>query len=276
MTHLRKHSQSAGFQAAVPALIYISLFFVIPVVAFLFVGISNGTSSLERALSSGLYLQVMWDTFVLGAIVTIVCLLLAYPVAYALTVLPKNWALFGFACLLLPFWTSLLVRTYAWMVLLGRNGIINQALLGTGIIEAPLPLLNNMTGVVIGMVHVLLPYMVFPLYGIMNRLDPAYLSAAEGLGALPHEVFLRIFLPLTLPGVLAGSILVFVLSIGFYITPALLGGGRVATIATLIEQQIREFLDWNFAAALSIVLLVATLSISVVLNRLLRGNLRWS
>ncbi|MEI5680832.1 ABC transporter permease [Mesorhizobium sp. CCNWLW179-1] len=162
------------------------------------------------------------------------------------------------------------------MVLLGRGGLVNQFLVGTGIASTPVALLNNMTGVVIGMVHVLLPYMVLPLYDVMKRVDPAYLTAAEGLGARNHQIFLRIYFPLTLPGVLAGSILVFVLSIGFYITPALLGGGRVATIAVLIEQQIREFLDWNFAAALSIVLLAATLIVSILLNRILRGNLRWS
>jgi len=144
------------------------------------------------------------------------------------------------------------------------------------VIAQPLPLLYNMTGVLIGMVHVLLPFMVFPIYSIMRRVDSGLLLAAEGLGATPWKIFQRIYLPLTLPGVLAGTTLVFVLSIGFYITPALLGGGRVLMIAVLIEKQVREFLDWGFASALSMVLLAAALLVYAAFRRLMRSDLRWS
>ncbi|WP_439360424.1 ABC transporter permease [Bradyrhizobium sp. DASA03007] len=212
------------------------------------------------------------DTLKIGIYVTALCVVLGYPLAYALTIMPPALAWLGFAFLLLPFWTSLLVRTYAWMVLLGRNGVVNNMLVSLGVIQSPLPFLNNMSGVLIGMVHVLLPYMVFPIYDVMKRIDISLISAAEGLGAPGWKIFCRVYFPLTLPGVLAGCVLVFVLSIGFYITPALLGGGRVATMALMIERQIREFLDWEFAAALSVVLVICALAVSVGLSRLLRGE----
>ena len=162
------------------------------------------------------------------------------------------------------------------MVILGRNGIINRTLLHTGIIDTPLALMNNITGVVIGMVHVLLPYMIFPLYAVMRRMDKGLALAAEGLGASGWQVFTKIYFPLTLPGVLAGVTLVYVLAIGFFITPALLGGGKVPMIAVLIEQQVHTFLNWGFASALSLVLLTATLAVYAVLRRVLRGNMQWT
>jgi ABC-type spermidine/putrescine transport system permease subunit I len=167
-------------------------------------------------------------------------------------------------------WTSVLVRTYAWMVLLGRNGVFNRWLIDAGIIADPLPLLHNFTGVLIGMVHVLLPYMVLPIYGAVRRLDPAVVAAAEGLGASNWRIFWRIHLPLTLNGIFAGSVLVFVLSLGFFITPALLGGGRVIMIAVLIEQEVRQTLNWPFAAALSAVLLAFTLAVYALAQRFTR------
>jgi ABC-type spermidine/putrescine transport system permease subunit I len=162
---------------------------------------------------------------------------------------------------LLPLWTSVLVRTYAWMVLLGRNGVFNRWLIDIGLITDPLPLLNNFAGVLIGMVHVLLPYMVLPIYGAVRRLDPALVAAAQGLGASNWRIFWRVYLPLTLPGIFAGATIVFVLSLGFFITPALLGGGKVMMLAVLIEQQIHQTLNWPFAAALSAVLLALTLGV---------------
>ena len=174
--------------------------------------------------------------------------------------------------MLLPLWTSVLVRTYAWMVLLGRNGVFNRWLIDGGIISDPLPLLHNFTGVLIGMVHVLLPYMVLPIYGAVRRLDPAIVAAAQGLGASNWRIFWRIYVPLTLNGIFAGSVLVFVLSLGFFITPALLGGGRVIMIAVLIEQQVRETLNWPFAAALSAVLLAFTFAVYALAQRFTRAE----
>lgn len=258
---------------AAPALAVLGLLFVWPLLRLLSMSVADGTlAQFEKAALDELYVTVLWDSLEIALAVTAICLVLAYPVSLWLAQAGRTGFVLGMFFLLLPFWTSVLVRTYAWMVLLGRSGVINRMLRDWGLIEAPLPLLHNLTGVLIGMVHVLLPYMVFPIYAALLRIDPDLKRAAEGLGAPAWRVFLRVTLPLSLPGVFAGCALVFVLSLGFFITPALLGGGRVIMIAMLIEQQVREFLDWPFAAALATVLLAATLAIYAALGRLTGGQ----
>jgi ABC-type spermidine/putrescine transport system permease subunit I len=158
------------------------------------------------------------------------------------------------------------------MALLGRNGVINRALLDLGLIDQPLPLLYNFGGVLVGMVHVLLPYMVFPIYTAMVRVDRTVVEAASGLGAGPWSIFRYIYLPLTLKGIFAGTALVFTLSLGAFVTPALLGGGRVIMIANLIEQQVSHFLNWPFASALSMILLSTAMAIYVALSRVTGGT----
>ena len=258
---------------ALPALILLLAFFLFPVVRMLGYSVEAGTLDwYAKALGEGLYLQVFWNTFEIALLVTGFCLLLGYPLGFLIATTTPIWATLGFIFVLLPLWTSVLVRTYAWMVLLGRNGIFNRWLLDAGIISDPLPLLHNFTGVLIGMVHVLLPYMVLPIYGAVRRLDPAIVAAAQGLGASTWRIFWRIHVPLTLNGIFAGSVLVFVLSLGFFITPALLGGGRVMMIAVLIEQQVRETLNWPFAAALSFVLLAFTFAVYALAQRFTRAE----
>jgi len=272
----RGRPDTVSLVLTLPPLIFLVALFAFPVARLLLLSVEGGSlDHYEKALLDGLYVRVFFDTFRLSALVTVCAVLLGYPVAYFLATARPTWATIGLVCVLLPFWTSLLVRTYAWMVLLGRNGPINKTLMDMGWIEEPLRLLHSEVGVLIGMVHVLMPYLVFPLYAVMRRIDHNLLSAAAGLGAPGWQIFLRVYLPLTLPGVAAGAILVFILSLGFFITPALLGGGRVIMIAVLIEQQVREFLNWGFAAALSAVLLVATLAISAALNRTTRGETTW-
>jgi ABC-type spermidine/putrescine transport system permease subunit I len=262
-----------GFFPALPALILLLAFFLFPVVRMLGYSVEAGTLDwYAKALGEGLYLQVFWNTFEIALLVTGFCLLLGYPLGFLIATTTPTWATLGFIFVLLPLWTSVLVRTYAWMVLLGRNGIFNRWLLDAGIISDPLPLLHNFTGVLIGMVHVLLPYMVLPIYGAVRRLDPAIVAAAQGLGASNWRIFWRIHVPLTLNGIFAGSVLVFVLSLGFFITPALLGGGRVMMIAVLIEQQVRETLNWPFAAALSFVLLAFTFAVYALAQRFTRAE----
>jgi len=268
-------SRLAGAWPAVPALILLFAFFLLPVVRMLGLSLEAGTLDwYAKALGEGLYLQVFWNTFQIALLVTLVCLLLGYPLGFLIATTTPGWATLGFIFVLLPLWTSVLVRTYAWMVLLGRNGVLNRWLIGAGIVDDPLPLLHNFTGVLIGMVHVLLPYMVLPIYGAVRRLDPAIVAAAEGLGASSARIFWRIYLPLTLNGIFAGCIIVFVLALGFFITPALLGGGRVMMIAVLIEQEIRQTLNWPFASALSAVLLAATLLIYALAQRSMRTELQ--
>jgi ABC-type spermidine/putrescine transport system permease subunit I len=258
----------SGVVRTLPALLLLFAFFLFPVARFLGFSIESGTLDwYAKALGEGLYLQVFLNTFEIAVIVTLCCLLLGYPVGFLIATTTPFWATIGFVFVLLPLWTSVLVRTYAWMVILGRNGIFNRLLLDAGVIADPLPLLHNFTGVLIGMVHVLLPYMILPIYGAVRRLDPSVVAAAEGLGASSWRIFWRIYVPLTMNGIFAGSVIVFVLSLGFFITPALLGGGRVMMIAVLIEQQVRETLNWQFAAALSFVLLAATLAVYALAQR---------
>jgi ABC-type spermidine/putrescine transport system permease subunit I len=262
----------SGIGPALPALLLLFVFFLFPVMRMLGFSVEGG--SLEwyaKALGEGLYLQVFLNTFEIAFWVTAICLLLGYPLGFLLATTTPGWATLGLIFVLLPLWTSVLVRTYAWMVLLGRNGVVNRLLLEGGAIADPLPLLNNFAGVLIGMVHVLLPYMVLPIYGAVRRVDPALVSAAEGLGASNARIFRRVYLPLTLPGVFAGAVIVFVLSLGFFITPALLGGGRVIMLAVIIEQQVHQTLNWPFAAALSAVLLAVTLAVYAVAQRVTRA-----
>lgn len=247
---------------ALPALLLFALFFGVPVARLMGLSVEHGSAEwYVRAFADPVYLDVFLLTLRIALAVTGITLLLGYPVAYLLATTTPGWRLVGFMLVLLPLWTSVLVRTYAWMVLLGRNGVVNKALVAWGIVERPVALLYNTTGVLIGMVHVLLPFMVLPLYGALRRLDPGLMQAASGLGAPGWRVLWRVVLPLTAGGIAAGTVLVFVLSLGFFITPALLGGGRVVTIGVLIQQQVAELLDWNFAAALSVLLLVASVAI---------------
>ena len=257
--------KTRGFLPALPALILLFAFFLFPVVRMLGFSLEAGTLDwYAKALGEQLYLRVFWNTFEIAVFVTAVCLLLGYPLGFLIATTTPGWATLGFIFVLLPLWTSVLVRTYAWMVLLGRNGVFNRWLIDVGAIADPLPLLHNLSGVLIGMVHVLLPYMVLPVYGAVRRLDPALVAAAQGLGASNWRIFWRIYLPLTLPGIFAGAVIVFVLSLGFYITPALLGGGKVMMVAVMIEQEVRQTLNWPFAAALSAVLLALTLGVYTV------------
>lgn len=252
----------------------LSLLFALPLGRLFALSFDGGSLEWYRkALTDGLYMTVLYRTFEIAGIVTACCLFLGYPVAFLLATTTPLWRAVGFACIMLPLWTSVLVRTYAWMVLLGRNGIINRLLVDSGLLQQPLSLLNTKMAVVLGMVHVMLPFVVLPIYSALTRIDPDLPQAARGLGASATSIVTTIYLPLTLRGIVAGVTLVFVVSLGFYITPALLGGGKVLMFAMVIEQQVREFLAWNFAGALSAILLVATLLVFWLLNQVANRRL---
>ena len=226
-----------------------------------FIG-EQGQPTLEnftRIWTEGAYVRIFVTTFEVAALVTGVCLLLGYPVAYCLAQLPRHWAGILMLCVLVPFWTSLLVRTYAWLVLLQRKGLINATLIDLGITDKAIPLVHNLTGTVIGMVHIMLPFLVLPLYASMRTIEPSYVRAAANLGASPTRAFWQIFFPLSLPGLIAGLVLTFILCIGFYITPALLAGGKVQMIAQRIENSVNLYPTWGPASALGVVLLLLTL-----------------
>lgn len=260
MPFVREHGGAIAL--SLPTVVFLLALFAVPVLQLMLLSVEAGTfEHYEKAFTDELYVTVLLNTFEIALLVTVISFFLAYPLAYFLIVAPPFWRAFGMFCLLMPFWTSILVRTYAWMAILGRRGIVNEALLSLGIIDTPMSLLYNTQSVLLGMVHVLMPYMVFPLYAVMRRVDPNLLQAAYGLGAPGWRAFLKVYFPMTMPGVLAGASLVFILSMGFFITPVLLGGGRVTMIAVLIEQYVTEFLAWEFAGALSMALLTFTLVI---------------
>jgi len=261
------------FLLLVPALILLLALFVYPIARLLVTSVyDQGVLTLqhyERIVQVDLYLRVMRTTFTIALQVTAICLLLGYPLAYFLSSVRVRTARLLLILVLIPFWTSILVRTYAWMVLLQRQGVINRWLIELGLIEEPLRMMYNRIGVLVGMVHVLLPFMVLPAFAVMRGIDRDLIRAAQNLGASPFQAFLRVFFPLSLPGVAAGSLLVFILALGFFITPALMGGRTDIMIAQLMEDQIRTQLNFPFAAALGTVLLAVTLVIFAVYNRLL-------
>ncbi|MBW2058427.1 MAG: ABC transporter permease [Deltaproteobacteria bacterium] len=213
------------------------------------------------------YSRVLVETFKMAASVTVFCLVLGYPVAYLLANIPPRVRNLLMILVILPFMTAILVRTYAWMVILGRNGLVNQFLIKSGITSSPLKLMHNLFGVYVGMVQILLPFMIFPLYSVMVGIDKGLMKAAENLGANPVQVFLRIFLPLSLPGVGGGGLLVFIIALGFFITPALLGGVSDVMISMFIETQVNTLLNWGFASAMSVILLIITLVLFSVYTR---------
>jgi len=211
-------------------------------------------ANLTHLLSDETYSVVFVTTFRMAAVTTMVCTIIGYPYAYLLaTAGPKARTLLA-AAVMIPFWTSVLARSLAWVILLGRRGVMNDWLVSMGLIDQPIQMLFNGIGVQIGMVHVLLPFMVLPVWSILARLDVGLPMAARSLGATPLKAFLHVTLPLSMPGVTAGATLVFMLAVGFYITPALLGGPGDITIATLIDTVIRDLLDWPFGATISLTL----------------------
>ncbi|MGI9319341.1 MAG: ABC transporter permease [bacterium] len=258
-----------------PAVVTIVAIILIPVgwLFYLsFVG-SDGQFSLEhyhKMVKYKSYARVFMTTFQVSMLTTIICILIGYPLAYFLALLPQRLAGIFMLAVLLPFWTSLLVRTYAWLVLLQRKGILNDFAIHIGLWETPIKLVHNMTGTLIGMAHIMLPFLVLPLYGAMKKIERDMMHAAANLGASPVHAFWKVFFPLSLSGLVAGSLIVFVLCLGFYVTPAVLGGGRVVMVATQITAILENQFDWGAASALGVVLLVATLLILYAASRLLK------
>ena len=223
----------------------------------------------QRMIDSPAYFKIFRQTFEISVVVTILAVLLGYPLAYLMSQLPPRAANLCLVMVFIPFWTSLLVRTYAWLVLLQRKGLINSWLSDLGLVDAPIRLVHNYTGTVIGMLHIMLPFLILPTYNALKNIDRTYLLAAANLGATPVRAFWTIFFPLSMPGVMAGSLLVFVLCLGFYVTPALLGGGKVTMVSMQIQQNAALYFDWGAASALGVVLLVATIMLFLVIGRAL-------
>jgi len=255
-----------------PLLIGLAVAFVQPVGQLLATSLWHPDFTLveyQRIGATPLYFRIIARTFLLATTVTVAALLLGYPVALFLARL-SGWRLtVATACIMLPLWTSVLVRSYSWIVILQRNGLLNTFLQWLGVINAPLPLLYNELAVVVAMTHVLLPYMILPIWAALRAMPRDLPLAAESLGANGPRVFWHVVLPLSMPGVASGTLMVFILALGFYVTPALVGGPRTLMLATLIGQQTIELLNWPFAGALAAVLLVTTLVLVAAFNRFL-------
>ena len=268
----------ANLLLVLPAAAVVLTCFVWPVVNLLELSFTQprpGFANYTALVTRPVYLRVLWNTAVISATVDLFCLLIGYPVAYVMaTASPRTRRLLIFV-VLIPFWSSVLVRSFAWMVLLQRNGLINDMLIGLGLLQRPAQLVYNRIGVLIGMVQILLPFMIFPLFTVMSRIDPSYARAAATLGAGPVRGFLRVYFPLTLPGVFTGGALVFVLALGYYIVPALLGGLGETMIAQVIEQQVADFGNWGMGGALSASLLACTAIVLAVVMRLYGWKSAW-
>ncbi len=252
-----------------PGLGWLALFLVVPagivfLLAFFQRGIYGGIDYLftlenfERAIDP-LYLSILWQSALVAGQATLIALLIGYPAAYAIARAGPRWQAVLLILVMLPFWSNFLIRTYAWIVLLNRKGIVNESLISWGLTNEPLSLLYNQGAVVTGLVYNYLPFVVLAVYASLARMDRSLLEASEDLGAPAWRSFLRITLPLSLPGVAAGAIFVFVLSIGNFITPDLLGGGRIQMVGNLIYDQFLTARDWPFGAALSMALIAIML-----------------
>jgi putative spermidine/putrescine transport system permease protein len=268
-----RREQGLMLALALPALLVVLLLIVLPVGWLAWQSIYQDGFTLEnyrRILTEDVYWKTFLFTFEISLLVTGLALLLGYPLAYAAHAAPRGLSVIILALVVLPFWTSVLVRAYAWLVLLQRTGVINQLLQSLGIISEPLALVHNTFGTVVATVHILLPFMVLPLYAAMQKIPADLMQAGASLGASPSHAFRRIFLPLSLPGVLAGSTLVFVLCLGFYITPELLGGGRAIMVSMLVSRNVELYNQWGAASAVGVVLLLCVGIIFFVVTRFIR------
>jgi len=274
-----------GALLAVPASFWLGIFFLVPLILVLslsFYGYSP-TEGVKPGIKFDNYIKLFTDTYYIGIfvrtfrisiLVTIITLLIGYPEAYFLTRLRGRVKALVMMIVLSPLLISAVTRTFGWFILLGNNGVINNAIVGLGLSDGPLKLLYSETGIVIGLTHVLVPLMVLSIYASLQKRDPALVKAAESLGASPVRAFFEVTLPLSLPGILAGSVLVFTMSMSAFVTPAVLGGSRVRVVAYLVYEEFLQSLNWPFGAALALVLVVLTMTIVLVYNRLIERG-RW-
>lgn len=271
----RKSEERWMMRLSAPALAIVTILMVCPIGWLLSLSFveENGMLGLQNYVlffAEPAYVQMFINTFIVAFTVTALCLLLGYPLAYLLSILPSRWSGILMLAVLVPFWTSTLVRTFSWLIILQRNGLVNKTLISMGVIDRPLALVHNMTGTVIGMVHIVAPFLILPLYASMKAIDRNLMRAAASVGSTPVQAFFRVFFPLSMPGLIAGTVMAFVMCLGFYITPAILGGGNVNMIAQRIEEAISLYPAWGPAAALAVVLLVTTalcLTLSMLLVR---------
>lgn len=255
---LRIPGMKASLWMVAPAALLIGVLFLLPIGLLASKSFNAPEWSLqnyEELLSSSVYLKSLWSTLRISVLVVLGCIVFGFPIGYLLAKCPERARPYLALTVLLPFWTSILVRNFAWIYLLQRRGVINDILISSGVVERPVAFMFNEFGVVLGMTNALLPFMILPIFVAIQSQDKAFLEAAGSLGARPEIAFLKVTLPLSLPGIFAGSLLVFATALGFFVTPALLGGGKVLVAATYITNEIETLLNWDSAAAASVLLL---------------------
>ena len=269
--------RSNGFGFIAPLLVLMVVAFNLPILymlglAFWEKGQGLTLEHYEGLVEAPVYLRVLGNTMRIAVIATLANVIIGYPLAHWMRGLQNRARLIAIALVVLPFWVSILVRTYAWIVVLGNGGLVNRLLQWLGLTDAPVSFLYNELGVTIGMANVLLPFLVLPLFAAMIRIDDRLMQAAASLGAPPRTIFWKIYFPLTLPTLAAGTLLVFILCLGFYVTPAVLGGGRVPMISNLLDTLINQIPRWEQASAISTILLIVTLAIFAAYRRLDRQS----
>jgi len=259
---------------ALPAAFFVA-FFLAPMAVVLIASLTTPAGQptfahYVRILADAYHWDVLWVTFRIGALTTLVCVLIGYPLAWYLVRIVKwrPWRRFCVILLVVPLFTSNIVRSFGWMVLLGRNGLVNDGLIGLGLIERPMRFLGTELGILIGLVYILLPFIVLAVGNALAKVDPALEHASADLGATPAGTFRTIIFPLSLPGLMAGAVMVFMLAVSAYVTPALLSGGRITFFSMLIFQQYSSVFDFNYGGALSITMLVLTLALVAIAGRI--------
>lgn len=265
-----------GGRSALPALFYLALALIVPLLALLPISVSVHQGiwgSYWSMLTDSTFLRVMGNTFLTAFLVMVFGLLIGFPVAWTLCVFDGLFTKFAFGIVVMSMWTSLLARTYSWLILLQSTGPINRFLIWAHVITHPVPLVNNETGVVIGMVYIMLPFIVMPIYGAINKMDVSVLNAAAICGGTKWNIFWRVFLPMLRGSVAAAALMVFVMSLGYYITPALLGAPKNMMLAQLIAEKVQNELNWQYATASAVILLILTLAIYWTIYNRVSGDL---
>ncbi|SAL76305.1 binding-protein-dependent transport system inner membrane protein [Caballeronia arvi] len=257
-----------------PALLLLAIFFVLPVLSLLLRSIMEpvpGLQNYAELLGSTTYLKVFGNTFLVATVVTVATVVIGFPTAWLLAIAPRKISSLLFSILLLSMWTNLLARTFAWMVLLQSTGPINRLLMTLHIINEPLALVNNLVGVMVGMTYIMLPFLVMPLHATLRSIDASTLRAAAVCGASRWQAFWRVLVPLAAPGIASGALMVFVMALGYFVTPALLGGPSYMMLAELIAQLVQGLLNWGLAGAAAFVLLAVTLGLFTLQLRFTGG-----
>jgi putative spermidine/putrescine transport system permease protein len=273
-TPVRRRRDWRSIRLLAPAFLLLVVFFLLPVLSLLLRSVLEPTPGLHnyaQLLGSTTYLRVFGNTFLVATVVTVVTVAIGFPTAWLLAIAPRKLSSVLFSIMLLSMWTNLLARTFAWMVLLQATGPINRLLMGLGLISEPLALVNNLVGVTIGMTYIMLPFLVMPLHATLRSIDPSTLRAAAICGASRWQAFWRVLVPLAMPGVASGALMVFVMALGYFVTPALLGGPSYMMLAELIAQLVQELLNWGLAGAAAFVLLVVTLALYALQLRFTNG-----